>query len=84
MASSVVRSVRGIDARYVLRPGEGTDAIHNTEMYGYAAARLDTDPVAAGGSGLAGTGLAFTLGGGNELIVPAIEHLGRALVGREI
>ncbi|MFN8623685.1 MAG: enolase C-terminal domain-like protein [Chloroflexota bacterium] len=84
MPSTIIRSVRAIDARYVLKPGEGTDAIHNTEMYGYAAALLETDPVAAGGSGLSGTGLAFTMGGGNELITPAIEHLGQQLVGHEI
>ena len=84
MPSTVIRSVRAIDARYRLGAGEGTDAVHDTQMYGYAAAVLGTDPVAAGGSGLTATGLAFTLGGGNELIVPAIEHLGQALVGREI
>ena len=43
-----VRPVRGVDARFVLKPGEGTDAIHDTEMYGYAAARLEADGVTGG------------------------------------
>jgi L-fuconate dehydratase len=77
MPSTVIRSVHAVDARYRLQPGEGTDAVHNTEMYGYAAARIDAGEHQA-------TGLAFTLGGGNELICGAIDHFGQQLVGREI
>jgi L-fuconate dehydratase len=46
-------------------------------MYGYGAARIEAGD-------LGGTGLAFTLGGGNELIVSAIDHFGQQLVGRDI
>jgi L-fuconate dehydratase len=76
-SARVIRAVRAFDARYQLAPGEGIDAIHNTAQYGYAVTRLDAGEIS-------GTGLAFTLGGGNEAICPLIERLAGVLVGREI
>lgn len=78
MPSTVIQRIATRDARYPLQPGEGADAIHTTPTYAYAVALLQTDrPVH-------GTGLAFTLGGGNELVCQAIIALGETLVGREI
>ncbi len=66
------------DARFPLRPGEGVDSVHSEPVYSYAVTQLETD------AGHSGTGLAFTLGGGNDLVCRAAEMLAAALVGREI
>jgi len=74
----VITHVGSRDARFLLKAGEGMDAIHATTEYAYAVALLATDgPVA-------GSGLALTLGQGTELVCSAIEALGAPLVGREI
>lgn len=73
-----IRSVSAHDVRFQLQPGEGADAIHTDPQYAYAVALLQTDRATAG------TGLAFTLGGGNELVCRAIELLATPLAGREI
>lgn len=66
------------DVRYNLQPGEGVDAVHSTPQYSYAVTVLETD------GGPTGTGLAFTLGGGNELVCRAVEALAEPLVGRDL
>ena len=66
------------DARYPLKPGEGTDSIHMDPVYSYAVTLLESD------DGLVGTGLAFTLGDGNGEICRMIEEMALPLVGREI
>jgi len=66
------------DARFSLQSGEGVDAIHRNPQYSYAVALVQTD------RGLTGTGLAFTLGGGNDLVCQAIQALADPLVGREV
>lgn len=66
------------DRRFALEKGEGVDAVHNDPHYSYAVTQLSTD------AGVTGIGLAFTLGGGNELVCAAIEALAQTLVGREI
>jgi L-fuconate dehydratase len=78
MPSVVIRSVSTRDARFPLQPGEGVDAIHSNPEYAYAVALLGTD------GPLEGSGLAFTLGGGNDLVCRAIEMLAAPLVGHEI
>jgi L-fuconate dehydratase len=78
LASVVITRVRAQDARFPLAGGAGSDSVHSDPVYSYAVTRLETD------AALAGTGLAFTLGAGNELVCQAIEALGAALVGREI
>ena len=74
----VITHVGSRDARFLLKPGEGMDAIHATTEYAYAVALLST------GGPLTGSGLALTLGQGTELVCHAIEALGAPLVGREI
>src|SRR5438128_7603519 len=66
------------DARFLLQSGEGVDAIHTNPQYSYAVALLQTD------RHITGTGLAFTLGGGNELVCQAIQALGELLIGRDL
>ncbi|HLV99669.1 MAG TPA: enolase C-terminal domain-like protein [Ktedonobacterales bacterium] len=66
------------DARFSLPPGAGSDAVHAAPEYSYAVTRLTT------ATGLMGTGLALTLGAGNELVCQAITTLGSGLIGMEI
>jgi L-fuconate dehydratase len=78
MPSLAIRRITTRDARFQLKPGEGTDAVHSTSQYAYAVAQLHTDGPTTG------IGLAFTLGGGNDLVCRAIEALAEPLIGREI
>jgi L-fuconate dehydratase len=79
MPAVTISAVTTRDARFQLKPGEGADAIHTNPQYAYAVARLHSEH-----STLTGTGLAFTLAGGNDLVCCAIEMLAEPLVGREI
>jgi L-fuconate dehydratase len=54
------------------------DAVHSAPVYSYAVTLLETDGPHRG------TGLAFTLGGGNDLVCRAIETLAESLVGRDL
>ena len=78
MTSIVIRQIKTHDMRYDLESGEGADSIHSNPKYSYAVTELVTD------KGISGMGLAFTLGGGNELVCQAIDVLSVGLVGREI
>ena len=73
-----ITAVHSYDARFPLRPGEGVDAVHSAPVYSYAVTRLETEGREHG------TGLAFTLGGGNDLVCRAIELLAEPLVGRDL
>jgi L-fuconate dehydratase len=64
------------DARFPIGSGHGSDAIHKDPVYSYAATLL-TD-----GDGRTGTGLAFTLGEGNDLVCRAAEFYAERLRGR--
>ena len=66
------------DVRYTLSAGAGSDAIHADPVYAYAVCRLVSD------QNLEGTGLAFTLGSGNELVCRAMEYLLKYVEGQEI
>lgn len=74
----VLEGVSARDLRFKLDAGEGTDSIHKTEEYAFAVAELRAS------EGLTGSGLAFTLGGGNHLVTQAIEALSTPLIGRDI
>lgn len=73
-----VASVSTRDARFTLKPGEGTDAVHRNPQYAYAVTLLHGD------DGTVGTGFVLTLGTGNDLVTAAIEMLAGSLVGRDI
>ena len=66
------------DARYPIGSGHGSDAIHKDPVYSYAVTDLHDD------SGLKGTGLAFTLGEGNDLVCRAAAFYAERLKGRDI
>lgn len=66
------------DARFPIGSGHGSDAIHKDPVYSYAATLLETD------QGPQGTGLAFTLGEGNDLVCRAAEFYAQRLVGKDI
>jgi L-fuconate dehydratase len=66
------------DARYKLDGSAGSDAIHRDPVYSYAVTELIDD------NGLTGTGFAFTLGEGNELVCKAAQYYSQKLVGRDI
>jgi L-fuconate dehydratase len=73
-----ITTITTADRRFDLTGGAGSDAVHQNIQYGYAVCELHTD------AGITGVGLAFTLGGGNQLVCGAILELTKGLVGREI
>lgn len=75
---TTIHCLRTRDVRFKLQPGEGADAVHTNPTYAYAVAILE------GNDGHSGIGLAFTLGGGNDLVCSTIERLCEPIIGREI
>jgi len=78
MAAVVIKAIQTHDIRFALEAGEGADSIHPNPQYSYAVTQLVSS------EGFDGIGLAFTLGGGNELICQAIDALSQLLVGMEV
>lgn len=74
----MIQKIRVNDARFPLAKGAGSDAIHRDPIYSYAVTNLIDD------SGLLGTGFAFTLGEGNDLVCKAAEFYAAQLRGRDI
>jgi len=66
------------DVRHPIGSGHGSDAIHKDPVYSYAVTLLEDD------KGRVGTGLAFTLGEGNDLVCRAAEFYAARLKGRAI
>ncbi len=66
------------DARIPLVEGAGSDAIHRDPVYSYAVTQLADD------GGQTGTGLAFTLGEGNDLVCKAAGFYAEKIKGRDI
>src|SRR5882757_9544978 len=74
----MIDKISVIDARYPLGNGAGSDAIHRDPIYSYAVTHLHDD------SGLTGTGLAFTLGEGNDMVCRAAQFYADKLKGKDI
>ncbi len=74
----MIKRVEIRDARYQLETGAGSDAIHRDPVYSYAVTNLIDD------SGITGTGFAFTLGEGNDLVCKAAKFYADKLVGNDI
>ncbi|RYY53717.1 MAG: mandelate racemase [Chitinophagaceae bacterium] len=74
----MISAVSVSDKRYPLGSGHGSDAIHRDPVYSYAVTELVDE------SGIRGTGLAFTLGEGNELVCQAAAFYAQQLKGRDI
>src|SRR5258706_2895094 len=75
----IITKAASFDRRFALQPGEGADAAQAADEYAYAVTLLQTDI-----RDLTGTGLALTLGAGNNLVCTAIEFLAPSLVCCEI
>ena len=63
---------------FPLKEGDGTDSIHTDPVYSYIVTYLHTD------TSVCGTGIVFTIGGGNQEIRSLVESLSRVLVGCEV
>lgn len=63
------------DRRFPLTTGAGSDAVHKDPIYSYAVTRLIDE------KGRVGTGLAFTIGTGNELVCRAAAFYAERLKG---
>ncbi len=78
MPSCTIQSVSSVDARFALPAGAGTDSVHTNSVYCMALTRLATDKQ------ISGTGLALTLGDGNQIVCQAIDQLAKSIIGMEI
>jgi len=74
----MINRISTIDKRYQLGNGAGSDAIHRDPVYSYAVTQLHDD------SGLTGTGLAFTLGEGNDMVCKAAQFYAEKIKGKDI
>ena len=74
----MISSIHINDFRAPLDTGAGSDAIHRDPVYSYAVTQLMDD------SNNRGTGLAFTLGEGNDLVCKAAAFYAEKLKGRDI
>jgi len=74
----MIVNIKVRDARYELTNGAGSDAIHKDPVYSYAVTELYDD------SGIVGSGFAFTLGEGNDLVCRAAQFYANTLIGNDI
>jgi L-fuconate dehydratase len=74
----MIRKIEVKDKRYPLGQGAGSDAIHRDPVYSYAVTNLIDD------SGHTGTGFAFTLGEGNDMVCRAAKFYADQLLGKDI
>jgi L-fuconate dehydratase len=74
----MIRKIDVQDKRYPLGLGAGSDAIHRDPVYSYAVTNLSDD------SGHTGTGFAFTLGEGNDMVCRAAKFYADQLLGKDI
>ena len=74
----MIKKITTKDIRYPLENGAGSDAVHINPHYAYAVTNLSDD------SGHTGTGFAFTLGEGNDLVCKAAAFYAQQLVGKDI
>jgi L-fuconate dehydratase len=74
----MIKKISTRDARFPIGHGHGSDAIHKDPIYSYAVTQLHDD------RGRTGTGLAFTLGEGNQLVCEAANFYAQRLAGKSI
>lgn len=74
----MIKNISVLDKRFPLHGGAGSDAIHRDPVYSYAVTQLTDE------NGSTGTGLAFTLGQGNDLVCRAASFYARQLQGKDI
>lgn len=66
------------DRRFPLTAGAGSDAVHKNPQYSYAVTQLRDEQHGVS------SGLAFTVGAGNELVCQAARFYAQQLVGQDI
>jgi L-fuconate dehydratase len=74
----MIKTASTRDQRYPIGSGHGSDAIHRDPVYSYAVTLLADD------KGNIGSGLAFTLGGGTQLVCQAAQFYANHLVDQNI
>ncbi|TCD26267.1 mandelate racemase [Pedobacter psychrodurus] len=74
----MINKIEISDKRFELSTGAGSDAIHKDPQYSYAVTNLTNE------NGITGTGLAFTLGAGNDLVCNAAQFYANTLKGLDI
>lgn len=74
----MIRTASTRDLRFPIGSGHGSDAIHRDPIYSYAVTLLADD------KGNVGSGLAFTLGEGTQLVCEAAQFYAKQLVGQSI
>ena len=74
----MIQKINVADKRFPLETGAGSDAIHRDPVYSYAVTNLIDV------SGITGTGFAFTLGEGNDLVCKAAMFYAGQLKGKDI
>jgi L-fuconate dehydratase len=74
----MIRTVSTRDVRYAIGSGHGSDAIHRDPVYSYAVTLLTDD------RGNVGSGFAFTLGEGTQLVCQAAQFYAKQLIGWDI
>jgi len=74
----MITTIATRDARFPLGSGHGSDAIHQDPVYSYAVTLLTDDRRRTG------SGLAFTLGAGNQLVCEAARFYAERFRGRDI
>lgn len=75
---SLIQKISTRDARFPIGSGHGSDAIHKDPLYSFAVTLLHDE------NGRTGTGLAFTLGEGNQLVCEAAQFYARRFLGKDI
>ena len=73
----MINKIEITDKRFDLVKGAGSDAIHKDPQYSYAVTQLNQGDQT-------GTGLAFTLGAGNDLVCKAAQFYANTLKGKDI
>lgn len=74
----MIKNINIKDKRFNLKGAAGSDAVHTNPVYSYAVTELIDD------AGITGTGFAFSLGEGNELVCQAANYYAKKLLGRDI
>ncbi|HTM97204.1 MAG TPA: hypothetical protein VL088_00600, partial [Pedobacter sp.] len=74
----MIHKIEISDKRFELQTGAGSDAIHKDPQYSYAVTKLSDQ------NGNTGSGLAFTLGEGNDLVCKAASFYADKIKGMEI
>jgi L-fuconate dehydratase len=74
----MIKTASTRDLRYPIGSGYGSDAIHRDPVYSYAVTLLADD------QGNIGSGLAFTLGAGTQLVCEAAQFYASHVVDRDI